>query len=422
MNEEFLHYIWKMRRFEQRHLHTTSGRPLEIRNFGFYNTQAGPDFQQGSIFFEGQTWHGHIEIHLKSSDWYAHGHQTDPNYDNVILHVVYEHDREVYRADGSTIPTLELVHYIEPNFYWHYEQFIGNQKKIPCEGQISQVPAVHITHLLEQRLVDRLLRKADLFQSFLKSTNNDWHASILRFFAHGFGLKVNALAFVRLFEVVPHAILARHAHELHTLESLLFGASGLLPEQSQDVYVMQLMKTWEFYQYKYQLHAMRPQEWKFHRMRPAAFPPRRIAQLAMLLHKNPNLVSFAMQEGFKNPMLFSVAPSDYWQHHYHFHKPAPQPIGAPGGEFIKSLQINVQLPFLYFHAQHFGQWEVADAVMDVLKKMPPERNSVVQLYEKLGFEIRSSFDSQAILELNKHFCRLKKCLNCDVGNHLLKPT
>lgn len=422
MNEEFLHYIWKMRRFEQRSLFTTSGRPLEIKNFGFHNTLSGPDFQQGAIVYEGQVWHGHIEIHLKSSDWYAHGHQTDANYDNVILHVVYEHDREVFRADGSTIPTLELVHYIEPQFYWQYEQFIGNQKKIPCEGQIAQVPAVHVIHLLEKRLVERLLRKAELFQSFLKATHNDWHASILRFFAHGFGLKVNALAFVRLLEVLPYPVLARHANDLHILESLLFGASGLLPEDVEGQYVIELRRTWEFYQYKYQIQQMMPQEWKFHRLRPAAFPTRRIAQLAMLLHKYPNLVAFALQDGFHNPALFAIAPSEFWQHHYHFHKQAPQQLGPPGGEFIKSLQINVQLPFLYFHAQHFGHWEVADAVMEALKKLPPERNSVVKLYETLGFEVRSSFDSQAILELNKHFCRFKKCLNCDVGNHLLKPT
>lgn len=422
MNEDFLHYIWNMRRFDQRQLFSTAGRPLEIRNFGFHNAQSGPDFQQASIVYEGQIWYGHIEIHLKSSDWYAHNHQTDLNYENVILHVVYEHDREVVRADGSLIPTLELVHYLEPQFYWQYEQFVGTKKRIPCEGQVKQVPEVHLINLLEKRLVERLLRKADLFQSFLKATGNDWHASVLRFFAHGFGLKVNALSFVRLFELVPYPILARHSNEVQVLEALLFGASGLLPATSTDTYSAQLQQTWHFYQLKYQLNSMLPQEWKFHRMRPAAFPTRRIAQMAMLLHSYPNLVAFAMHEGFENPNLLAVVPTAYWQNHYHFYKPAPAPIGAAGPEFIKGIQVNVQLPFLYFHAQHFGHWEIADAVMDAFKKLPPERNSIVRLYEELGFSVRSSFDSQAILELNKHFCRLKKCLNCDVGNHLLKPT
>lgn len=106
--EEFLHFIWQFQYYDAAGLQTTDGQPVAVVQPGFWNRDAGPDFTQARIRIGDIDWHGHIEIHLKSSDWNNHQHQSDAAYDNVVLHVVWEKDREVYRKDGTPLPQLEL--------------------------------------------------------------------------------------------------------------------------------------------------------------------------------------------------------------------------------------------------------------------------------------------------------------------------
>lgn len=106
--EDFLHYVWQFRSFDFNGLQTTRGENLKIINPGLLNKNAGPDFFHAKIEIGDTIWAGNVEIHLKSSDWLKHNHQLNPAYENVILHVVYEHDAEINRMDGSILPVLEL--------------------------------------------------------------------------------------------------------------------------------------------------------------------------------------------------------------------------------------------------------------------------------------------------------------------------
>ena len=97
MQETLLHHIWKFNKFQSTNLKTTQNQSLVIKSLGQHNLGAGPDFFNAQINIDGQLWAGNVEIHIKSSDWYVHHHETDANYDNVILHVVWEHDTDVFR-------------------------------------------------------------------------------------------------------------------------------------------------------------------------------------------------------------------------------------------------------------------------------------------------------------------------------------
>ena len=90
MKEDFLHFLWKHQKFPLNNLTTTQGSSLQVVNQGVYNTHAGPDFSDARLKIDLLDWIGHVEIHIKSSDWFAHQHQQDSNYDAVILHVVWE--------------------------------------------------------------------------------------------------------------------------------------------------------------------------------------------------------------------------------------------------------------------------------------------------------------------------------------------
>jgi len=109
VREELLHFIWKFKKLPLADLLTTRSESINLLNLGIHNHHAGPDFFNAKIDIAGQLWAGNVEIHINSSDWYAHKHEEDSNYDNVILHVVWNDDVAVFRKDGSEIPALELT-------------------------------------------------------------------------------------------------------------------------------------------------------------------------------------------------------------------------------------------------------------------------------------------------------------------------
>ena len=106
MTEDYLHFLWNNKRILAPDLTLVNGNALTVLSFGNYNKYLkGPDFNFAAIELDGIKFYGPIEIHVKSSDWYAHKHHLDSNYNSVILHVVYEHDKEVVQ-DGRHLPVL----------------------------------------------------------------------------------------------------------------------------------------------------------------------------------------------------------------------------------------------------------------------------------------------------------------------------
>jgi hypothetical protein len=420
MREDFLHHIWQFQRFQSHNLKTTSGSLLTILSRGQYNTNAGPDFLHGAVEIDGKIWHGHIEIHIKSSDWWQHGHQHDPVYQGVVLHVVLEDDAPVTFADGERLPTLILENRLDMNYYWRYEQFLQSRKRIPCEGMIEPIPRMLIYNMYEKRLVDRLESKIRLFQELLLETNQNWAVALFCFLGYGYGLQVNAHAFLTLIKRVPFPLLMRYADDLEVLEALLFGHSGLIPARPSAGYPQRLKKTWDFLKHKHGFDTMQAMQWKFHRLRPAAFPTRRIAQFAALVHRHPNLLTVFTDQVLKNPELLQIPPSEYWMQHYDFHKEAPKKLGPPGNDFIRVLQINILLPFLFHWGRTHQQNVLSEEVLQIFKEIPPENNKIIRYFRNNRFPITSAFDSQAVLEQDAKFCSQKKCLNCEIGNTILK--
>ena len=99
--EDFLHYLWKFRLFDNTDLKTVDGEVIHIYSAGIHNTHSGPDFSNARIRIGDTTWAGNVEIHVPSSDWRKHNHANDEAYKNVILHVVYRDDEPVITADGN---------------------------------------------------------------------------------------------------------------------------------------------------------------------------------------------------------------------------------------------------------------------------------------------------------------------------------
>ena len=207
ISEDFIHYIWRLKNFDLQDLLLTSGEQVDILNFGNYNTNAGPDFLNGAVKIGDMIWHGHIEMHINSSDWDKHKHSTDEAYQNVVLHVVLHHDKTILIGD-QPIPTLELKSRIDKSSYNAYHLLNRNKSWIPCESWISDVNGITKSATLDKVLAERLTIKADNVLLQLKEHNDNWIEVIYQRLLWSIGLSVNADSFLRLSQLVPYHIVS----------------------------------------------------------------------------------------------------------------------------------------------------------------------------------------------------------------------
>jgi len=177
VREDFLHYLWKHQFFAIKKLHTTSNEILQIYKSGEHNLNAGPDFFNAKIKIGKQIWAGNIEIHVKASDWYLHGHEEDENYDNVILHVVWSYDMDIYHKNNHKITTLELRSFVSENIIkQYYKLFSKTSKWIPCENFIGSVDKFVLDNWIEVVYIERLEQKSALVLQLLDKSTNDWES------------------------------------------------------------------------------------------------------------------------------------------------------------------------------------------------------------------------------------------------------
>lgn len=421
MKEDFLHYVWKFQKFDGISFFTSNRENLHIINQGSHNLNSGPDFFNAQIEIDGQIWAGNVEIHIKSSDWYAHNHQMDPAYNNVILHVVWEHDTEIFRMDGSTIPTFILREKVSKITLSQYQQLFSKPKKwIYCENDFGTIDSFIMENWLERLYFERLERKNAVLQEELSSTQNHWESLLFRMLCKNFGLKVNGESFLSVAKSIDFSIITKCSHELQTLEAVLLGQAGLLDSDRSDWYSAELKSSYEFIKHKYSLCNQNIIAPKFFRLRPPNFPTIRFAQLASLYSMQPNLFSkiIVMKTTDEFYDLFNVDASEYWDTHYNFGISSLKRKKKITRKFMNLLIINTILPIKFCYAKQQGK-EVVDEIIEIANQIPAEENTIVKNFNALKQIATTSYHSQALLELKNQYCDKARCLQCAIGNSIL---
>lgn len=421
MKEDFLHFVWQHQAINSKNLSTVDQLLIKVEKTGNPNGLAGPDFKESNLIIGGLKWIGSVEIHIKSSDWKRHGHSGDPNYENVILHVVYEYDTEILNSDGKPIPTLELKGRIKPGVLKRYEGFINSIHPIPCAELFPKVRLVTKLAMLESALIQRLQRKAQLFKKILEENNHDWEQATYVWLAGGFGFKINSDNMMELANLVPLKMLQKHS-KIEEWEALLFGASGLLNRNDNDGYANVLRREYVYLEMKYSISApLAYNQWHFSGTRPTNFPSIRIAQFTALVHHHKSLFSlftnFNSLKDFQD--LLFLKPKDYWQNHYNFGKAVTTKIRGLSKRAIQGLMINTIAPLLVAFADYKDNSNMIDQAMNVLMALPAEQNHIINKWQELGWNVNSSFDTQGLIELYNEHCTSKKCMNCKIGVELV---
>jgi hypothetical protein len=422
MNEDFLHYVWKFQLLSFHDLKTTTKESLLILKPGIHNHNSGPDFLNAQMKIENHHWVGNVEIHLKSSDWYAHNHELDPSYDAVILHVVWEDDSTVFMRNNKPLPVLILKDFVLNTALNNYlNLYSAKQRWISCENEIYTIDSFIFENWKERLFFERLERKSNEMKEILFANKNDFEAVLFKLLAKSFGLKVNGDVFLSLANSFDFSILRRVRSDENKLTALLFGQSGFLEEKIEDIYHQQLKKEFHYLKHKYKLSSISNNQFSFFRMRPSNFPTIRIAQLISLYHLHQGLFSKLIKiqtlKGFYN--LFNVNVNSFWNTHYTFHKNSSFSSKKLTKQFINLVLINTVIPLIFLYKRGRGDVNEHD-FLDFFQKIKPEKNSIIYKFNDLKINSRSVLDTQALLELKNNYCAKKLCLQCAVGNHLLQ--
>ncbi len=417
MTEQLLQFIWQFQYYNKNSLQTSAGEDLQIIHAGIHNTNQGPDFLNAKIKVGETLLAGSIEIHIKASEWKNHKHSNDKNYNNVILHVVWENDKEL----TLNFPTIELKNRVSNILLEKYESLMDAQAFIPCHEQILTVSDITLVAWKERLLVERLQEKTTYVNTLLQKNNQHWEAIFWQMLAKNFGIKINSDAFESMATSVTINILAKHKNQLHQLEALLMGQCGLLENSITDDYAIMLQKEYRFLKQKYSL-AQNHIPVYFLRMRPANFPTLRLAQLAALVFESNHLFSKIKDaEDVKEvEKMFNVTANDYWHYHYLFDEATAYKKKNLGKQMTQNIIVNTVLPVLYAYGWYNNNELYKAKALKWAEQLLPEKNNITKGFEALSIANKSAYDSQALIQLKNKYCNVKRCLDCAVGNKILK--
>jgi hypothetical protein len=419
MTEDFLHYIWRYGLYHQDSLVTTDGQAVSIINHGQYNRDNGPDFNDARIKIGNALWIGHVEIHLKASDWFRHQHDQDRNYDQVILHVVETSDRDVFTTTGVRIPQLEIR--FSAKYYDRFKKMVNHIAPIPCAENWNHVPGIQIEGAIVSLGIERMEERFHMMRKKLDQNKGSWNDLFLQVMFRAFGFGKNQENFDLLAQSIPEKVIVQHRSNLFQIESLLFGQAGLIPQFSQHPYPSALKTEYEYLSRKHKLKKDFRIKWKVHKTRPGNQPAFRIAQLASWLHDIPGVFDYVLKQGFSpRPAEFYTSVSTYWKHHYDFDKKREGGYDSLSKGSAKLIQINAVLPLYAFYADYHLNENAKTEWMEALEKLPSEKNAIMTLWEDSGFRIPNSFYSQAFLFIYRNYCVQKCCLQCRIGQQIIR--
>lgn len=418
MTERLLQYLWQFQYYNRQSSILDNGDPFQVIHPGRFNTNQGPDFLEAKIRIEETLWVGHVEVHVKTSDWFKHAHQFDRNYDNVVLHVVWENDMP---ERDTRIPVFSMQSKVPMLLLEQYEYWMNSASFIACGSQIRDVSRIIWISWRERLLAERMQRKSAMVFSFLLQTNQHWEETFWWLLARNFGAALNFEPFEAMAKTLPVTLLARYKNQLPVLEALLFGQCGLLEGDFEEEYPVRLQREYLHVKTKYQLEPVR-QSVHFLRTRPVNFPTVRLAQLARLLYRSNHLFAFIKETEQLSDIKkwLTVTASEFWDEHYTFNKSSTYRPKKLGNQMIDTLIINTVIPVLFAYGLLHNEEQYKNRALNWLDELEPESNAITSCFTDLGIVNKSAFDSQALLELKTHYCEPRKCLDCSMGNALLK--
>ncbi len=331
---------------------TMDNRPVTILFPGNWNLEEGPDFKDAKLIIGGKETTGDVEVHQENSDWFAHGHNADPNYSNVILHVLSRKSKPP--AKTAKLPPFPAV-LIKPDRISEFpltesEKFSNGS----CVSFFSSASDTDIHEAFVNAGIERFKEKSTALLAEMIDSGSE-HTCTRHIF-EACGYKKNREAFLEL-----HQRFSEHEDiaDKEVMEAVLWGESGLLPDPSSakldskmKAFVKKAWETW----WKTRMTSREPIRWVKSGVRPLNMPERRIAALSVLLHHfSMKPVSFLSKKAsVMDARQFSeyltediIVSHELWDDHVNFFRKFSKPSLVIGSDRMNDIAGNVLLPALH---------------------------------------------------------------------------
>lgn len=395
--EKLLHYAWKCRILPLRQLHTTDGQDVEVIDPGQANPNAGPDFFNAKIRMGGTVWAGNVEIHLRSSDWFRHGHAQDPAYDNVVLHVAEVTDVEVTTSQGKHVPQVEIA--IPDSLRSGYDELLTTMDYPRCHRLIPSFPPLLIHSWMDALLCERMMERSGKILNYLEQTVGDWSRVLIATLSRNFGFSLNGDAFERWGRMLPLHAAGKHRDNLFQIEALFLGTAGLLDKAGEEG----LKAEYAYLAHKFSLNeTLSETDWRYMRTRPQNFPHVRIRQLAQLYQQGTAELSKLLEAKDTNALRQCFA------------------VKGISKNTVDLLLINTVAPILYAYGRYHNDSSYEQRALDLLEELKSEDNFILRQWRACGIKVDTAADSQALIQLKRKYCDTKDCLRCRFGYEYLK--
>jgi hypothetical protein len=434
--ERLLQAIWFHQRLKRDQLRTVDGKAVRVLHPGFWNREAGPDFRGAMIQFDNDPpQSGDVEIDLHRDDWRGHQHDRNPNFKNVMLHVVWE---ETQANDLRTLalkpvldsPLSDLALWLGSEAAGAYPIELLGQCCAPLRG----LSVESLGDLLHQAAFIRMQAKATHLQA--RARQAGWEQALWEGLFRALGYKQNLWPMQRLAELRSRLCPEGIKLAVPTLQARLLGAGGLLPDEltrartPADRYVRRLWDSWWRERDDFEHCALPRALWKFSGLRPANHPQRRLALAAhWLAHlKLSGRVEAwcvrSLEPAQQGPALLEIfqAPDDeFWSRHWTLRsRPMSKPQPLLGATRVTDLAMNVVLPWLWIRAVEGRNEGLREEIERRYFSWPAAQdNSVLRLARQrlLGASsarfFRSAARQQGLLQIVKDFCEHSNAICAD---------
>ncbi len=435
--EKLLQAVWQHQRLQRDKLKTTDCQNIRVLHPGFASVEGGPDFRGAVLQFANEKpISGDVEIDLQTSGWHAHGHDKNKKFQNVILHVVWEEIQSPKSKAQSPLAVLPLKNFLNAPLA-ELALALENESGLPenlrgkCSAPLRELSESQLTELLHAAAKVRFRNKADAMLA--RAKNSGWEQALWENLFRALGYKNNIWPMQNLAETKPRW--TRGANSTFEIQARLLGVSGLLPDElthaqkNSDTF---LRRAWDFWwrdRDEFETCILPREVWKFHGLRPANHPQRRLALAAHWLAAE-NLISkienwCAVEIPDKKLLaslheIFQIERDEFWSWHWTFKSarmPKPQPL--LGEARVTDLAVNVILPWLWIRAKTGGNEKLQREVERRFFAWPvAEDNSVLKLARQrlLGTSnarvLKGAAQQQGLMQIVRDFCEHSNAV-CD---------
>lgn len=437
--EDFVQDLWERQQFERSGLSAVRGEPVTVLHPGRRNRDSGPDFTGALIRIDGVDWAGDVEVHVRSGQWNEHRHVDDRSYNSVVLHVALHPDvwsGSLARPDGSILPEIILYPRLKESVRRLIHAYHTRPAHpIACATHWSSVPEPLVRQWLDE-LSDRRLRARAREVRQLSEFGFDASQYLYERIFAALGYAKNSEPMLELARRLPLRFILSHIPP-PDVEACFLGVAGLIPHPSDLLdadratadYAVELRERFERLRLRHNLETMPRERWRFFRLRPANFPPIRIAQGAALVRPG-GLLNKDPIERLRTRVLgprplkalracFQINAGAFWLNHVRLEKASARSSAEIGRQRIDVILVNAVLPMLMRLAARTSDEQLEKAAARMMELIPPEEDEIVRIFRGLGIGPRSAKEAQGMHELYRFYCTRFRCLSCRIGQSFL---